>query len=463
MIGFWRRGACSLGVLFLCLAANAQADEAMPLSPRLQALARELSAGDRMAAGRFWNEVRKITTPLIEAAPDGRPDEMLVTFLWQAAGQGSNIRVLPYFLGEVYHYEADVCGGAPLFQLKDSDVLYRSFVVPSAARFQYSFQRDVQKLPHEDGAAESCTPGVNAADPFNPETHLDEAENVLTPPEKGVLVSYAAGPRAPALPFAGQRADVARGKVETIDFDSRNLVDGHRTVSVYTPPGFEPQGESYGVVVMFDGQDVLAAGAATALDNMLADGVIAPLIAIFIDTGKMENRNLELSPLSQLGPKFQSFVVDELMPWARARYHISADPARAVIAGVSMGGLAAASIGFNHPQAFGNVLSQSGSYWWWPAGQVGIHLHPADMGWMTRQYAEHDRLPLRFYMEVGVFEPAHMVLTSRSLRDVLRGKGYEVLYEERESGHENAGWRGLLAKGLIALVGTGKAEPGASP
>ena len=45
------------------------------------------------------------------------------------------------------------------------------------------------------------------------------------------------------------------------------------------------------------------------------------------------------------------------------------------------------------------------------------------------------------------------------MRDVLLAKGYEVHYQQFNSGHDYLNWRGTLADGLIALVGTETARP----
>jgi enterochelin esterase family protein len=41
---------------------------------------------------------------------------------------------------------------------------------------------------------------------------------------------------------------------------------------------------------------------------------------------------------------------------------------------------------------------------------------------------------------------------------VLLAKGYEVHYQQFNSGHDYLTWRGTLADGLIALVGTDAAR-----
>jgi enterochelin esterase family protein len=122
---------------------------------------------------------------------------------------------------------------------------------------------------------------------------------------------------------------------------------------------------------------------------------------------------------------------------------------------VSYGGLAAAWCGLRRPDVFGNVLSQSGSYWWRPKGA-------GEWQWLTAQFEASPRLPLRVYMDVGLLEDMRrpsdptfptMVEANRALRDVLVSKGYDVAYAELNAGHDYVSWRGTVADGLRFLLG----------
>src|SRR5262249_9518457 len=101
-----------------------------------------------------------------------------------------------------------------------------------------------------------------------------------------------------------------------------------------------------------------------------------------------------------------------------------------------------------HPEVFGNVLAQSGAFYWVPDRYKG-----EEASWLARQYITGPPpSALRFYMEAGIFE-SDILQSSRRLRDVLRAKGYEVNYREFAGGHDRLTWRGSLADGLIALIG----------
>jgi enterochelin esterase family protein len=161
------------------------------------------------------------------------------------------------------------------------------------------------------------------------------------------------------------------------------------------------------------------------------------------------------------------FLTDELLPWVRARYRVTADPARTVAGGSSFGGLAAAFAALERPGVFGSVLSQSGSYWWRPDDDP-------EWEWLTRRYAAREPLPVRFYQDVGLLEdgpgrrtepPGHpgQLVANRHLRTVFQTKGYPVRYAEFAGGHDHLCWRGTLADGLLALLGPGGPDDAPRP
>jgi enterochelin esterase-like enzyme len=47
-----------------------------------------------------------------------------------------------------------------------------------------------------------------------------------------------------------------------------------------------------------------------------------------------------------------------------------------------------------HPEIFGNVLAQSGSFWWKPENDD-------EYEWLTRQFVASPKLPIRFYLQIG--------------------------------------------------------------
>jgi enterochelin esterase-like enzyme len=60
--------------------------------------------------------------------------------------------------------------------------------------------------------------------------------------------------------------------------------------------------------------------------------------------------------------KFNATVVEELIPQVERAYRVARDRDSRAIAGLSMGGVQALSIGINHPDRFGWVGSFSGAF-----------------------------------------------------------------------------------------------------
>jgi enterochelin esterase family protein len=235
---------------------------------------------------------------------------------------------------------------------------------------------------------------------------------------------------------------------------------------VYTSPDYSPDGAPYGLVLLFDGEAYLRdIPVPTILDNLHAAGHLPPLVAVLVGNpdGDPAVRMRELL----CPPPLVDFVMQELLPWAAGRYQITADPGSTVIAGQSAGGLAAAFCALRHSDRFGNVLSLSGSFWWTPGWQARGAVEDApEPGRLIHEYLRAGRLPLRFYLTVGLMESAALTRDivnlglplQRHMRDVLRAKGYEVLYREFNGGHDRLGWRANVADGLVALIGSGQLQ-----
>jgi enterochelin esterase family protein len=256
-----------------------------------------------------------------------------------------------------------------------------------------------------------------------------------------------------SLSYAVEHADVPKGKMTRENIRSK-VLDEERTVTIYTPPGFESSGETYPVVMLLDGQwygggQKTHVPTPTILNNLIAEKRIPPVIAILVHAKKR---------ISELGgsAKFTQFLAEELIPIVRQRYRGTSDTGRVVIGGSSLGGLAAVYAALERPDVFGNVLSQSGAFWM-PrdvSDPVQQEFIPPKT-WLVDEFIERPRVQVRFWMEVSQLESAAKMLgPNRQLRDVLRAKGYNIAYRELFYGHDYLHWRDSLAEGLISLLGT---------
>jgi enterochelin esterase-like enzyme len=417
-------------------AAPAVSPPLPPASPRLQALGEQLGGGDTAALDAFWRQVAKEETPLIEPTTDTEED-VLVTFLWRAVDPVERVVVVRGLAG-------DNARRHQMTRLGDTDLWYRTYRSRADARFTYLLSPNDSLMDPadlgDDPAAWQARAATFRVDPLNRRPFPDDP--LVAPVASSVTL-----PGAPAQPWLLDRPGIPRGRLEARRVRSR-LLDNERDVFIYTPPGYDGDGAPCDVLLLFDGWAYLDyVPTPTILDNLLAEGRIPPTVAVIVDYPTVEGRNEELP----CNPRFADFLAQELLPWVGPTYHVTADPARTVVAGSSYGGLAAAYAAFRHPERIGNVLALSGSFWWGPGG-------PAEPEWLTRQFVERSLLPIRFFLEVGLLEgPEYgtpdQLAANRHLRDVLRARGYRVRYQEFNGGHDYLCWRGALAYGLVALLG----------
>jgi enterochelin esterase family protein len=120
----------------------------------------------------------------------------------------------------------------------------------------------------------------------------------------------------------------------------------------------------------------------------------------------------------------------------RENYRVSLKPEHVTIGGMSAGGRMAAYCGLRHSEVFGNVLSLSGGFEWWPGAlEERIDEEP---GWLTRQFVTAPRLPVHFYLAAGRFEhwffPSSLLLVWSVMSRCLGShRCYAVAGKERTS------------------------------
>ncbi|MGZ8842869.1 MAG: alpha/beta hydrolase-fold protein [Pyrinomonadaceae bacterium] len=420
-----------------------------PLSPRLAALHNRLKAGDLDALDSFWKEITERGAPIIEGVP-GNDREVLVTMLWRATEETRNVFV--FRLGDV---------SKPMTRLLDTDLWYKTFRLQKGARFIYQFATNLPDPKEWRGITQFA--GALRNDPLNP-LQFAERWNEFNPYEVNSF-SAVELPSAEPQVWNVARSTVPTGRVQRDKFTSK-LLGNERPIWIYTPRGYAAGKKPYGLLVLSDGGlYVNTARVATTLDNLIAAGLIPPLVAVMVE-------NPDRWPELSCNPAYADFLAQEIVPWARANYHATDRPEQTIIGGTSLGGLQAVCVGLKHSEVFGNVLSQSGDFKWKPDGEK-------EWEWLNRQFAASPRLPLRFSFEAGLMEgtwwwrdlmaqqpnapPANLIdptllAANRNLRDTLQRKGYSVHYTEFNGNHGLFNWRGTLASHLIALVGI-KPEP----
>jgi enterochelin esterase-like enzyme len=134
-----------------------------------------------------------------------------------------------------------------------------------------------------------------------------------------------------------------------------------RNVVVYVPQQYQA-GAIAPLIVGADGPDQMLF---TALDNLIAQKRVPPMIAVSIGNGGSDaqgsQRGLEYDTMSGL---YAEFVETEVLPLVEKQYkvRITKDPTARATMGCSSGGSAAMSMAWYRPDLYRRVLTYSGTY-----------------------------------------------------------------------------------------------------
>jgi enterochelin esterase-like enzyme len=240
-------------------------------------------------------------------------------------------------------------------------------------------------------------------------------------------------------------------RVHGDDITHGNLSDNTRIHSVnlgydliyrvYTPAGYDGT-NARPVFYVTDGNeyaDPEFGAMPITLDNLIADGLIEPVIVVFIDARNPDDLNQNRRGYEYLAnARYAAFLVTELVPAIDAAYRTTSERG---ILGASIGGLNAAFVGFTYPDLFGWVAMQSPVF----RGTESV----------VDDYEGSDRLPIKVFMSVGdLREDRKNVLR---LLSILADKDYPLMYVEVQAEHSYDAWRVQLDDLLIYFLGTDRA------
>jgi len=417
--------------------SSAQTPECAAKSQRLSALETDLKGNQNAESLKaFWKDMEKTGTPIVERVPNDRAD-VLVTFVWRGSPSAKQVFIFPQIESTA------ATDKMKMSRLLDTNLWYKTYCLPEDSRFTYGFY-EALTIVENDSA-------LNHGDQLKPDQF--NSRRFEFPPhdsvEGGTTVVFSLFESSHSSDRSWSTADPATqaGTVETKTIFSK-VLGKQRRVWVYRSPASVKGTKPSALLILFDGFDYLyEIPAPTILDNLVRAKQIPGLVAVLVDN-QPQTRTEDLF----CSDRFDEFVAMELVPWAKEQYGVNPTPGRSIVGGSSLGGLAAACTALRYPEVFGNVLSESGAFWWSPQGEK-------EGEWVARQVASTKPVPIRWHMDVGVFEdlPAPNgrsvtnLAANRHLRDVLRARGYAVDYSEFSGGHEFVNWQSSMAFGLIHL------------
>lgn len=392
---------------------------------RIKRLEDELEKGNNKALKVFWEYISKKGTPLIEDI-EGEDDYCLVTLIYREKKKLKNVVLIP----PVGMRKLENC---KMDKVSETDLWYISYKVRKDIRFSYQFSPD-DPLNND---WERRWKNVQD-DEFN-NNKLNFTGKVSN---KYRMVPYAVMENAKKHVWVKEDVNSLKGTIENFSIYSEILKE-ERYISVYKPNNYRAKTQPYGVLMLNDGFEYIhILQAKNVLDNLIDKEKIPSIITVFIHSTKDRAVNLKCNH------DYSKFLACEVMDFIKEKYNVSDNPKDNVIGGYSLGGLAASYIGLKYSNVFGNVLSQSGSYWYKEEDYSGNEV------WLGAEFKKNIKLPIKFYINVGVIEPkTSMIDTNIEFSNILKDMEYEVMFEEFGSGHDYLCWGETLADGLIYLLG----------
>jgi enterochelin esterase-like enzyme len=163
------------------------------------------------------------------------------------------------------------------------------------------------------------------------------------------------------LPWEGQT--VPKGTIHIEFFDSM-LQRRERSYYVYTPPGYEnKRGTGFPVLVLLPGTpgteaDWVTVGLVNRIfDNLISQGRATPLLVLMPRADVLLTSGTRADNLRE----FEPLLIREVLPHFESRYRTKRSPELRAIAGYSLGGELALTVGLRHPNVFRTVGSFGGS------------------------------------------------------------------------------------------------------
>lgn len=154
-------------------------------------------------------------------------------------------------------------------------------------------------------------------------------------------------------PLIHELQDVPHGKISYRYYKSTTL-ERTRRVLIYTPPGFDINGDKkYPVLYLIHGgsdteETWTKVGRANLIaDNLIAQGKAEPMIIV------MPYGNVRPNPM----PHFTNDVINDIIPFVEKNYPVYTDSEHRAVAGFSVGGGQTLNIGLTNTDKFAYVCS----------------------------------------------------------------------------------------------------------
>jgi len=321
--------------------------------------------------GEFAKFVKRV-----EAAPAGQKQSMVERYM--TSHKTSPIIEDGKYAHIVYYGEAkdvavigdmlNVNQEQALQRIDGTNFFYASFELEPDAQVAYQLRKDFDNV---------------IPDPRNPHDTVQGG-----PATMQGEVSLLRMPKAKVADHFVPRQNVAKGTIETFEFESK-ILENTRNVHVYLPAGYAKSDKNYPVLYVNYGlgaKDFQAIP--VTLNNLIADKKIKPIIAVFVEAPN----SFQEYARNQKDQHAQMYA-EELVPTIDEKYRTVAKPEARAIMGGDEGGYAAFYTAFKNPDVFRNAASQSG------------HLMPNAGGTELRELiAQSDVKSMKLFQDWGIYD-----------------------------------------------------------
>jgi enterochelin esterase-like enzyme len=278
--------------------------------------------------------------------------------------------------------------------------------------------------------------GVDIADPSNP---------AIKPVPPGFSMSSFVEVPGETPAFYDSRP-VPHGEVRMVLYESKPM-GVTRWIWIYTPPNYDRSSTKYPVLYLLHGNGeaqngwVMNGRANIILDNLIADKKAQPMVVAMPQGHALQGANV--GPLVRLtgeadmfSKRFPQDLLQEIIPLIERHYRVYTDADHRAIAGLSMGGGQALSIGLARTDLFRYVLGFSGA--------VGGPFMNAETEFgeaLSKPEVFNSKLRLLW---VSCGKQDFLYQANRQFVDMLKSKGVKVLFRETEGSHVWSVWRNYL-------------------
>jgi len=318
--------------------------------------------------------------------------------------------------------------------LPDGRVTFR-LAAPNATdvRLNGDFLPSPQPLAKDDTGVWSITVG-----PVAPEIYS------YTLAVNGVAATRGVLEVPGAAPMFYDLRPVPHGAVEQRWYQSKTtgLV---RRAFVYTPPGYTRTGERYPVLYLLHGGDesswTVQGRANLILDNLIADGRLKPLVVV-MPYGYAYPPSSPLAEgtdaMKRQRDHFNRNLVDDLLPYVHANFHVQTGREHRAVAGLSLGGGQALGIGLTRQDLLSRVASFSAAIGAVTSAQAGgLDFKPL----LADANRVNERLNLLW---IGCGTEDTLFASNKEFASLLGGLGVKHTFRVTAGAHTWHVWRRYL-------------------